>query len=59
MGSGLRTVAFLDPEGRLEFALGGFLVRAPADRLILIDAGVGPQPVPSWLVRQRSRAESC
>jgi glyoxylase-like metal-dependent hydrolase (beta-lactamase superfamily II) len=34
---------FLDPEGRLEFSLGGFLVRAPAGRLILIDAGIGPR----------------
>ena len=33
---------FLDEEGRLEFSLGGFLVRGVADRLVLIDAGVGP-----------------
>jgi len=32
---------FLDADGRLEFALGGFLVRAPKDRLILVDAGIG------------------
>ena len=32
---------FLDADGRLEFALGGFLVRAPHDRLILVDAGIG------------------
>src|SRR4051812_33745648 len=32
---------FLDAEGRVEFALGGFLVRAPGDRLILVDAGIG------------------
>jgi glyoxylase-like metal-dependent hydrolase (beta-lactamase superfamily II) len=34
---------FLDAQGRLEFALGGFLVRAPTDRLVLIDAGIGPR----------------
>ena len=34
---------FLDADGRLEFALGGFLVRAPADRLVLVDAGIGPR----------------
>ncbi|HLZ30716.1 MAG TPA: MBL fold metallo-hydrolase [Chloroflexota bacterium] len=33
---------FLDPDGMLAFALGGFLVRAPGDRLVLVDAGVGP-----------------
>ena len=32
---------FLDPQGMLEFALGGFLVRAPGDRLALVDAGIG------------------
>src|SRR6266851_8872681 len=32
---------FLDPDGRLEFALGGFLVRAPGGRLVLVDAGIG------------------
>lgn len=32
---------FLDPDGMLAFALGGFLVRAPGDRLVLVDAGVG------------------
>ncbi len=32
---------FLDEQGRLEFALGGFLVRAPRDRLVLVDAGIG------------------
>ena len=32
---------FLDAEGRLEFALGGFLVRAPGERLVLVDAGIG------------------
>ena len=34
---------FLDAQGRLEFALGGFLVRAPGERLILVDAGIGPR----------------
>jgi glyoxylase-like metal-dependent hydrolase (beta-lactamase superfamily II) len=32
---------FLDADGRLAFALGGFLVRAPGGRLILVDAGIG------------------
>jgi glyoxylase-like metal-dependent hydrolase (beta-lactamase superfamily II) len=32
---------FLDADGMLAFALGGFLVRAPGGRLILIDAGIG------------------
>jgi glyoxylase-like metal-dependent hydrolase (beta-lactamase superfamily II) len=32
---------FLDADGRLEFALGGFLVRAPGNRLVLVDAGIG------------------
>src|ERR1700704_2136440 len=32
---------FLDSDGMLEFALGGFLVRASGDRLVLVDAGVG------------------
>lgn len=32
---------FLDAEGRLEFALGGFLVRTPDARVVLIDAGIG------------------
>jgi glyoxylase-like metal-dependent hydrolase (beta-lactamase superfamily II) len=31
---------FLDADGRLEFALGGFLVRAK-DRVVLVDAGIG------------------
>ena len=38
----------LDADGRLAFALGGFLVRAPGDRLVLVDAGIGPR---SGLVR--------
>jgi glyoxylase-like metal-dependent hydrolase (beta-lactamase superfamily II) len=33
---------FLADDGRLEFALGGFLVRA-GDRVVLIDAGIGPR----------------
>jgi glyoxylase-like metal-dependent hydrolase (beta-lactamase superfamily II) len=32
---------FLDDQDRIEFALGGFLVRAPGDRLVLVDAGIG------------------
>jgi glyoxylase-like metal-dependent hydrolase (beta-lactamase superfamily II) len=32
---------FLDADGMLEFALGGFLVRAPGDRFVLVDAGIG------------------
>lgn len=36
-----RHAALLDPEGFLLFALGGYVVRT-ADRVILIDAGVGP-----------------
>jgi glyoxylase-like metal-dependent hydrolase (beta-lactamase superfamily II) len=32
---------FLDADGMLEFALGGFLVRAPGERLVLVDAGIG------------------
>jgi glyoxylase-like metal-dependent hydrolase (beta-lactamase superfamily II) len=32
---------FLDADGMLEFALGGFLVRGPGDRLVLVDAGAG------------------
>jgi glyoxylase-like metal-dependent hydrolase (beta-lactamase superfamily II) len=34
---------FLDAEGMLEFSLGGFLVRPPGGRLILVDAGIGPR----------------
>jgi glyoxylase-like metal-dependent hydrolase (beta-lactamase superfamily II) len=33
----------LTPEGMLEITFGGFLVRAAADRLVLVDTGVGPQ----------------
>ena len=32
---------FLDAGGRLEFALGGFLVRTPSVRIVLVDAGIG------------------
>src|SRR6266571_8699350 len=38
---------FLDADGRLEFALGGFLVRAPGGRLVLVDAGIGARSGPS------------
>src|SRR5258708_40291399 len=38
---------FLDPDGMLEFALGGFLVRAPGDRLVLVDAGIGARSGPA------------
>src|SRR5438270_3953924 len=37
---------FLDADGMLEFALGGFLVRAPGDRLVLVDAGIGDRSGP-------------
>jgi glyoxylase-like metal-dependent hydrolase (beta-lactamase superfamily II) len=33
---------FLDKDGMVELALGGFLVRAPGGRLTLVDAGIGP-----------------
>jgi glyoxylase-like metal-dependent hydrolase (beta-lactamase superfamily II) len=32
---------FLDEDGMLELALGGFLIRAP-NRLVLVDTGIGP-----------------
>ena len=32
---------FLDADGMLAFALGGFLVRAPGGRLALVDCGIG------------------
>lgn len=32
---------FLDANGMLEFALGGFLIRMPGERLVLVDAGIG------------------
>jgi glyoxylase-like metal-dependent hydrolase (beta-lactamase superfamily II) len=34
---------FLDADGMLEFALGGFLVRAPGGGVVLVDAGIGPR----------------
>jgi glyoxylase-like metal-dependent hydrolase (beta-lactamase superfamily II) len=34
---------FLSSDGSLDFALGGFLVRAPGERLVLVDAGIGPR----------------
>jgi glyoxylase-like metal-dependent hydrolase (beta-lactamase superfamily II) len=37
---------FLDADGRLEFALGGFLVRVPGGRLVLVDAGIGARSGP-------------
>jgi glyoxylase-like metal-dependent hydrolase (beta-lactamase superfamily II) len=38
---------FLDADGRLAFALGGFLVRAPGGGLVLVDAGIGARSGPS------------
>jgi len=35
----------LDAEGKLELAMGGFLIRT-ADRVAIVDAGVGQSPVP-------------
>jgi glyoxylase-like metal-dependent hydrolase (beta-lactamase superfamily II) len=32
---------FLNADGMLAFALGGFLVRAPGGRIVLVDAGIG------------------
>src|ERR1700730_9763558 len=32
---------FLDSDDMLEFAMGGFLVHAPGDRLVLVDTGIG------------------
>src|SRR5438270_3558936 len=34
---------FLGADGKLEFALGGFLVRGPGDRVVLVDNGIGPR----------------
>jgi len=34
---------FLEPDGMLRFDLGGFLVQGPNDRVILVDAGMGPR----------------
>src|SRR6266516_375993 len=39
---------FLEPDGMIRFDLGGFLVRAPGGRVVLVDAGIGPR---SGLVR--------
>lgn len=36
---------FLDADGNLEFAMGGFLVRT-GDRVVLVDVGIGPNSVP-------------
>lgn len=33
---------FLEPDGMIRFDLGGFLVRGGGDRVVLIDAGIGP-----------------
>jgi len=38
---------FLRPDGTVEFALGGFLVRAPGERLVLVDAGIGDRSGPA------------
>ena len=32
---------FLDKDGMVELALGGFLVRGPGERLVLVDTGIG------------------
>jgi glyoxylase-like metal-dependent hydrolase (beta-lactamase superfamily II) len=34
---------FLEPDGMIRFDLGGFLVRGRGDRVMLIDAGMGPR----------------
>jgi glyoxylase-like metal-dependent hydrolase (beta-lactamase superfamily II) len=34
---------FLEPDGMLRFDLGGFLLRGPGERAVLIDAGIGPR----------------
>ncbi|MBV9324891.1 MAG: MBL fold metallo-hydrolase [Chloroflexi bacterium] len=39
---------FLEPDGMIRFDLGGFLVRGRGDRVVLIDAGMGPR---SGLIR--------
>jgi glyoxylase-like metal-dependent hydrolase (beta-lactamase superfamily II) len=38
---------FLSPDGLLEFALGGFLVRAPGGGVVLVDAGIGDRSGPA------------
>jgi glyoxylase-like metal-dependent hydrolase (beta-lactamase superfamily II) len=37
---------FLEPDGMLRFDLGGFLLRGPGERVVLIDAGIGPRSGP-------------
>ncbi len=37
---------FLDDDGMLVFAFGGFLIRAPGGRLVLVDAGIGERSGP-------------
>jgi glyoxylase-like metal-dependent hydrolase (beta-lactamase superfamily II) len=39
---------FLEPDGMIRFDLGGFLVRGAGDRVVLVDAGIGPR---SGLIR--------
>jgi glyoxylase-like metal-dependent hydrolase (beta-lactamase superfamily II) len=39
---------FLEPDGIIRFDLGGFLVRGRNDRIVLVDAGIGPR---SGLIR--------
>lgn len=39
---------FLEPDGNIRFDLGGFLVRGRAERVVLVDCGLGPR---SGLVR--------
>jgi glyoxylase-like metal-dependent hydrolase (beta-lactamase superfamily II) len=34
---------FLEPDGKIRFDLGGFLVRGGGDRVVLVDAGMGPR----------------
>lgn len=37
---------FLEPDGMIRFDLGGFLIRGRSDRVILVDAGIGPRSGP-------------
>ena len=39
---------FLEPDGTIRFDLGGFLVRGAGERVVLVDAGIGPR---SGLIR--------
>src|SRR5581483_4367301 len=32
---------FLTPDGKLELAIGGFLIRGAGDRVVLVDNGIG------------------